>query len=85
MTNTTFNGWANHATWNAALWISNDEFLYNTAVACVEYANEGEAPYAKFIRCMTNSDMLTTGDSIRWDDPAIDTAEMNEMMAELAD
>ena len=31
------NGWANYETWNAALWIGNDEFLYNTAKACVTY------------------------------------------------
>ena len=31
----TYNGWANYETWNAALWIGNDEFLYNTAKACV--------------------------------------------------
>ena len=37
-TATTYNGWTNYATWNAALWIGNDEFLYNTAKACVEFA-----------------------------------------------
>ena len=81
---TTYNGWANYETWNASLWIGNDEFLYNTAVACVEYANEGEGFYEKFIRCMTNCESFTTGDDVRWDDPAINTAEMDEMMAELA-
>ena len=40
------NGWANYETWNAALWIGNDEFLYNTARACVEFA-EGENPWVK--------------------------------------
>ena len=83
MTNTTYNGWTNYETWNASLWIGNDEFLYNTAVACVEFANEGEGLYTKFIRCMDNCDNPTTGDDVRWDDPAIDHAEMNEMMAEL--
>ena len=37
MTDTTYHGWANYETWNAALWIGNDEFLYNTAKACVTY------------------------------------------------
>ena len=26
------NGWADWATWNAALWLQNDEWLYNMAM-----------------------------------------------------
>ena len=86
MTATTFQGWANWETWNAALWISNDEFLYNTAKACVEFA-QGETPWDKFVLCMTDGQigrhLVKTGDGLRWDDPAIDADEMNEMMADL--
>jgi len=82
----TYNGWANYETWNASLWIGNDEFLYNTAKACVTYA-EGETPWDKFIRCMTEGQIGRfigeTGDGVRWDDPAINATEMNEMMADL--
>ena len=43
------NGWANYETWNAALWIGNDEFLYNTAKACVLYREVGiETAWEKF-------------------------------------
>ncbi|NDB94230.1 MAG: hypothetical protein EB165_06275, partial [Euryarchaeota archaeon] len=28
-----YNGYTNYATWNAALWVLNEEFLYNTAKA----------------------------------------------------
>ena len=84
--NTTYNGWANYETWNASLWIGNDEFLYNTAKACVQFA-EGETPWEKFQRCMTEGQigrMLgKTDDGVAWDDAAIDADEMNEMMAEL--
>ena len=86
MTDNTYNGWTNYETWNAALWIGNDEFLYNTAKACVEYA-VGETPWEKFQRCMTDGmigRMLgKTDDGVSWTDPAIDADEMNEMMAEL--
>ena len=54
MTDTTFNGWANWETWNAALWIGNDEFLYNTAKACVTFREGLETPWDKFVRCMTD-------------------------------
>ena len=87
MSDTTYNGWANYETWNASLWIGNDEFLYNTAMACVKYA-EGETPWTKFVRCMTEGQIGhfigETGDGVRWDNPAIDAAEMNEMMTELS-
>jgi len=77
------NGWENYETWNASLWIGNDEFLYNTAKACVKFCPEDETPYAKFIRCMMNGGMPTTGDGVKWDDPTINHDEMVEMMDEL--
>jgi hypothetical protein len=82
------NGYANYETWNAALWIGNDEFLYNTAKACVTYREAGiETAWEKFVRCMTDGQigrhLVTTGDGVRWDDPAIDAAEMEEMIWEL--
>ena len=27
----TYNGWKNHATWNVALWINNDQGIYEFA------------------------------------------------------
>jgi len=77
------NDWENYETWNASLWIGNDEFLYNTAKACVKFCSEDETPYVKFIRCMRNGGMLTTGDGVKWDNPTINHDEMVEMMDSL--
>jgi len=83
----TFNGWANHATWNIALWIQNDQFLYNTAKACVEYKEENELPYTKFKRCMmfgqVGRHLEQTPDGIKYDNIDIDEAAINEMMYDL--
>ena len=83
------NGWANYETWNASLWINNDEFLYNTAKACVIYREGIETPWDKFVRCMMDgqigSFLGATGDGVAWNDPAIDADEMNEMLWELGD
>ncbi len=83
MEDTSYNGWTNYETWNASLWIGNDEFLYNTAKACVKFCNEDDTPYEKFVRCMLNCGGETTGDGVKWDDVNINSVEMNEMMEEL--
>ncbi len=82
MNDTTYNGWTNYETWNVALWMDNDEFLYNTAKACVTYAEFNECPYEKFIRCMHNIDSMNTGDKVAWDDPNVNHTEIVEAMAE---
>ena len=89
LTDTSFNGYSSYETWNVALYIQNDEFLYNTAKACVEYCGENETPYDKFVRCMMEGQigrfLGSTGDNVRWDDDNIDRDKINEMMEELMD
>ena len=86
-----YNGYANYETWNAALWIQNDQFLYNTALACIEYADPDVSPmgiWRKFQRCMMEGQigrhLGATGDGVAWNDPAIDAEEMEEFLADLA-
>ena len=82
-TDNTYNGWANYETWNVSLWMQNDQFLYNTAVACVEFKNDNETPYTKFIRCMENCEQFTTRDLVYWADESINQDEINEMMFDM--
>lgn len=84
MTQQTYNGWANYETWNVSLWIQNNRFLYNTAVACVEFHNpKEETPYQKFIKCMDNCQQFTTDDLVYWADESVNVDEINEMMFDM--
>jgi hypothetical protein len=86
-TSMTFNGYANYATWNVALWVLNDEFLYNTAKACVEFCSEGDTPWTKFVRCMMKGQigryLGATPDGVAWDSAEIDARQMERLMANL--
>jgi len=84
---TTYNGWANYETWNASLWMQNDEFLYNTAKACVNFCGADETPWQKFQRCMMHGHIGRhigqTPDGVAWDDSKICDVEMNSLMVDL--
>ena len=82
----TFNGWANYETWNASLWINNDESMYRVAVAYVEQARRfGQAiKFDSLIPALEYRFGQMTPDGVRWMDGRIDTAEMDEMLEEIA-
>ena len=74
----TYNGYTNYHTWNAALWISNDETIYRHARA---NKNLGYRKWAK--RFIDERGEYSTKDGVLWLDPAVDTDTMNEMFKEL--
>lgn len=73
MSDSTYNGYADWATWNVALWIGNDEGLYNLARNCQDYDH--------FLQMVWSFDMAKTPDGAKWRDA--DPADMAEFWAEL--
>ena len=72
----TYNGWTNYETWNAALWLQNDEGLYHLAQ---EWAEHGY----KSLSHMLMEFSPATPDNVKWDDDSLNTVELNEMLSEL--
>ena len=82
MTDTTYNGWKNRQTWNVALYINNEEWLYRKAVAFMKERPNHYAPYASFIKSMGMQNDRTP-DNIKYLSTRLDYSELNEMMREL--
>ena len=72
-----YNGWTNYETWNVSLWINNNEKMY-------ELANDEEVKtYDDFIELASEYNLTTTGDSVEFVNPKINTDEIDEMIEEL--
>ena len=69
---TTYNGWTNYETWNAALWLDHDEPTYRIALNSKDYKD--------FVRRIVTT---TTGDGISWTDNIINVQELDEKLWEL--
>lgn len=80
MTDTTYNGWANHATWNVALWIQNDEGLYLFAQAHEDYKS-----FVDELKETSGDSAIgyQTPDGVAWNDSALDTPRLDELLDEL--
>lgn len=76
---TTYNGWKNYQTWNVALWIGNDEGLYNMAR---EYRKSAK-PYEDFAESLRELGSTETPDKVAWNDLGLDYRALNRMMREL--
>ena len=72
---TTYNGWANHATWNVALWIGGDQGLYEFAKECGDYDT--------FRDSLRDVGQTETPDRVAYNDSALDLESLNEYISEL--
>lgn len=72
MTDTTYNGWKNWATWNVALWLGNDEALYKMARRFVNYKDLAD----ELERC----GVPATPDGAKYKDEDLDTYALDEWM-----
>ena len=70
-----YNGWKNRETWNVALWIGNDEGMYNFAKECGTYEN--------FVEQMREVGMTETPDRVAYNDSGLDTERLDEMIRDL--
>ena len=64
---TEYNGWENYETWNVALWINNDEGLYNLARKC--------GGYRTFCDCVGSN--AQTPDGVRYNDPKVNVIQID--------
>jgi len=67
-----YNGYANYATWNVILWISNDEGLYSLSRSCSNYDE-----FQEYLRREGGAIAYETPDNVAWNDSGIDTSEVN--------
>jgi hypothetical protein len=81
----TFNGWANWETWNVALWIANDEGLYNMALEFSSYK-----AFRESLRELAGDEVgyrtaaigFQTPDGVAWNDSGLDVDRLDEMLKE---
>lgn len=73
-TNTTYNGWKNWTTWNVALWLGNDESLYEFASRFVHYKD--------LANTLEEWGTLTTPDGASYKDEDLDTYALDEWLWE---
>ena len=71
-----YNGWENYETWNVALWIDNDEELYNLAMECGDYETLVTRLYDEY-------GVSETRDGVKFADPAVNIIQLNSDIFDL--
>tara|TARA_R100000808_G_scaffold142_2_gene1035 strand:+ start:5361 stop:5591 length:231 start_codon:yes stop_codon:yes gene_type:complete len=71
-----YNGYANYATWNIALWLQNDEGLYNFAKEMPDYVTLRDT--------LREVGALETPDKVAYNDSGLDIETLDEVIRNLA-
>ena len=71
-----YQGWYSYETWNVALWLGNDEGMYNLARG---YAAHG---YKSLSHVLVELFGPETPDGVNWQSDKLDIDELNEMLEE---
>jgi hypothetical protein len=77
-----YNGYTNHATWNVSLWLNGVEADYRHAAEFMRNYR-GSTPYRDYIR-HAHLDQAMTPDGVAYLDPAVNVAELDEVLREIA-
>ena len=85
-----YNGWANYETWNAVLWLGNDEGLYDLVkeygrqFSRVKFLGETEPSWSGFLQYVSDSTLgVATPDGVQWRSRRIDHDEMDKCIQEI--
>lgn len=71
-----YNGWENYETWNVALWINNEEGLYNLAQECGDYETLVNRLYSDY-------GVTETKDGVKFADLKVNVVQLNSDVFDL--
>lgn len=69
-----YNGHKNRNYWNVALWIGNDEGLYNLARECITKSRNRDEAASTFVAIMAESGVTKTPDGATYSKSAVRAA-----------
>ena len=80
----TYNGWANHATWNVSLYINNEYSFYQAACDYVQFCMDHNVTptYSNFVEEHHYLLGDITPDGVSWNNPTLNQEELDEFIQE---
>lgn len=69
-----YNGYKNYVTWNIALWLNNDEGLYN------DIKENKFKGYLEFVDYVRDHGIIETPDGVAFNDSGLDIKALNKVV-----